>query len=208
MTSFISRSRISFALGTAVLLFACGKRDAASDSTTATPPAAAQATTSIAAVQRGILAETAHYQFSADMAPEVIPDSLLSKGTDSVPAMKYAYATLRDTTPHVAGNRIIGRITSAGPWPRLGIVSGTNYVWRDSSAAGVRILILPVADGKLYWWDAKRGDYGRTWTHPFALVTCKACLPGACTNCTEPHCTSQGVKGEFAVTDQIGGIHP
>ena len=102
--------------------------------------------------------------FDKDLPPE--RDTLLpreAKLPEGFQRFRIATARTRDTSR--AGG-ISFRITSDTTYPRLGIVQGVNYVWKDVARGKTRFLMIPADPAKPVHWLVVNSH-----PHPSTTVT-------------------------------------
>lgn len=91
-----------------------------------------------------LLAEaTGNYTYAAERAPVRVSDTKVPGPGGTLPSITIATASRISSTGRVPGNRFIGRLNSSAAYPRLQLAPGYNYVWRESSGATARFLIVP-----------------------------------------------------------------
>ena len=167
---------------------------------------AALSAASVAGERSRILAESSHYTWSAYAPAQVAADALLPNGRRTPPSAELSLPTLSSAQPHVNGNRLIGRIRTNGPWARMGLDSGVNYVWRDSLAGQVtpRVLIIPHRAGPpMFWLEAQDGGYLGTHAPGTRLLVSSQCVVMCEDGCPAGHCGRDTTRSAWSVADTV-----
>lgn len=161
-------------------------------------------------VRAALLAEaTGNYTYGPTRQP--IQDSSQGVPSSGFPAMTIASAIRTDDSNRYPGSRFVGRITSSGAYPSLGIAPGANYLWTDSIATWAadsgpsRVLMVPADTTYPMVWLRNDSTHARMTSSPnpepllrFLAVKVEACTDG----CTSGHCSNSTARRDYnAATD-------
>ena len=112
---------------------------------------------------------------------------------------------IRQGAPAPGGRgRVIARIRSTDGYPRLGLASGVNYVWRDSasgpSLGSTRMLVVPERlDRPMKWLLVAMTSAPADSSQPLLMWVGPRLLQYCDPECSMGHCTS---------SDTIGSVSP
>lgn len=141
-------SRVVLALLTCLAVQGCTKDKPAA--------MASASSTSSPATRAELLAEaTGNTDYGPERNAVPVDTTRVNKPGGTLPTITVATATRRDTSGRLASSHFIGRLTSSGAFPQLGLAPGINYLWRDTLGAPperVRTLVVPADTTYAMYW--------------------------------------------------------
>jgi len=179
-------------------LVACGKKEKPETPVVAAPVAAPSRAT--------LLAEaTGNYTYGSERPPIPVDTTLIKAPGGTLPTITIATATQTSSQGRVPGHRFTYRLNSNVAYPAMGIAPGYNYVWRDTTPTGYRMLVVP-ADTTYPMMFLKRDTSVASYVPgpaPEPRLVKSARGYGTCDNTCSPHCVSSGTFRAFTTSDTL-----
>lgn len=204
LVRFTAMRRVMGIIVTGLLLAGCMKNDPPGTSSVSITPA----------TRAALLAEAqSNYTYGAERASLTVAATRLGGPGGVMPPLTISTATRTNSSGRLAGSRFIGRLTSGGAYPLLGIAPGINYMWRDSLGVEperARTLMIPENGAYPMYWlqhDSDRTPLYTAGSTALPRLVQSTAAYGACdSGCSGGHCVMTRTNSMYSTTSDATAI--